>query len=105
MQNQGYSKKKPTIMESDLVPPCGKEKIVVSVAVDLMRLLKKPIDGIETTMTGIQMPVKHMEAEQSITEFKMKWDAWPVPEKYVDKAIHDLGLAIKQKMKNSSLMR
>lgn len=92
-------------MESDLVPPCGKEKVVVSVAVDLMRLLKKPIDGIERTVGGIDMPVKHMEAEQAITEFKMKWDAWPVPEKYVDKALHDLGLAIKQKMKNASLMR
>ena len=95
---------KPQITPDMISAPNGTERIVVSVAIDLMRKLKEKINGFKM-VSGLKIPVEHYEAEQPLTEFKMEWERWPIPESYVDKACSDMSKAIKHNLKKNGLMK
>jgi len=95
---------KPTIAPDMLASPNGTERLLVNFAITLMRRLKEPLNGFKM-VSGLKIPTIDTEAEQEIIQFELKWDKWPVPEKYVDKACSDMALAIKKALSAKGLMK
>ena len=96
---------KPVVTPDMVAPANGTERLLVNFAITIMRRLKEPLQGFKTITGGLKVPTTDTEAEQELTQFEIKWDRWPVPEAYVDKACSDMALAIKQNLKKNGLMK
>lgn len=103
-QPQTYSGRAPQVKPQDVMPPTGREKIDIHSAITIYRELKQPITEMKN-INGLMVPHEHKFVEQEVTQLAVSWERWPVPEKYVDKALEDMCRALKEKMRETGLMK
>lgn len=95
---------KPTITPQMLEAPNGTEKILLNAGITIVRRLKEPVLAFEK-VAGMTMQKQITEADQELPQVALKWERWPIPESYVDKALDDLRLALKNQLRKNGLMR
>ena len=80
-------------------------KVQIHIAASVFERLDIPRTEIRTTASGISAPVLITEKEQEISQFAVEFKKWPIPEMYIDKAIADLGLAVKTSLRDKGLLK